>query len=179
MTHKEYIVQFLKKSVDNDGVYWNQCVDMVHHYCKNVLGIDCPRGNAIDLWNKKWNPAYIKIENTLRNNPKQWDIIIFWPTPWNKYWHIWIVDNGNEMNVMVLEQNAWTWNWDWKGANAIRLQLYNYVQPKVLWRYRYLPEKELIDEVISKNSILWDKANDVELRKRLKEHNDYLRSLQK
>lgn len=177
MTHEEYKKLYLTKSVDNDWVYGKQCMDMAHHYCKSVYGVDCPRWDAYSLWSKKRDPRYIKIENTLSNHPRKWDIVIFAPTTINKYWHIAVVDNGNPSNLAVVEQNGWSGNWDGKGTNAIRLAFYNYVQPKVVWRFRYLPEKKLIENQIKSNSELREQSQNQELRQELKRTNDYLRSL--
>ncbi len=179
MTHKEYITKYLKWSVDNDWYYGKQCMDLAHHYCINVHWVDCPKWDAYAVWSKVWNTAYIKIPNTLNNSPRQWDIIIFAPTSTNKYWHIAIVDNGNDTNVWVLEQNAWTWNWDGKWSNAIRLSIYNYVNPKVVWRFRFLPERQLIEDQILRNWILRDTTKNQQLKDKLKETNDYLRAMMK
>ena len=177
MTHEEYKKLYLTKSVDNDGVYGKQCMDMAHHYCKSVYGVDCPKWDAYSLWNKKRDPRYIKIANTLSNHPKQWDIVIFAPTTINKYWHIAVVDNGNPSNLAVVEQNGWTWNWDGKGTNAIRLAFYNYVNPKVVWRFRYIPWKDLIIKSININKQIRELTKDQELKNKLNNLNNYYRSL--
>lgn len=176
MTHQEFVKKYLWKTIDNDKAYWFQCVDLTHTYCKEVLWIDHPAGNAYDLWLKE-RTWYIKIANTLNNYPKQWDIIIFSPTKQNKYWHIAIVDNWNEMNVWVLEQNAWSGNWDGKWLNKVRLSIYNYITPKVAWRFRYMPWKDLIIKSININKQIREATNDEELKKRLNDMNNYYRSM--
>lgn len=176
MTHQEFIAQFLWKSIDNDGAYWKQCVDLTHAYSVNVLKSDHPKWNAFDL-SKKERYWFIKILNTAKNFPKQGDIIIFWPTKNNMYWHIAIVHLWWIMNVTVLEQNWWTGNWDWKWTNAIRLQNYDYTKSKVICWYRYLPYNVLIKDIMLKNSTLYDMIKNHTIQSQLHDINMSLKAI--
>lgn len=176
MNHFDFLNTYRNKKVDNDWSYWYQCVDLTHTYCREVIWYDHPIGNAFELSTKEWK-RYIRIPNKLTNYPKQWDIIIFAPTPVNKYWHIAIVDNGNSMNVMVIEQNWWTGTWDWVKTNSIRLQSYNYINPKVICRYRYCPESVLILDTIDKNKTLLSLITDNKLKEKIKNVNIDLQNL--
>lgn len=39
LTFDEFIANFLNRPVDTDGIYPNQCMDLMHEYCIDVLGL--------------------------------------------------------------------------------------------------------------------------------------------
>ena len=83
MTFDEWVKKYSGKAIDYDGTYGVQCVDLVKHYVKNVLGIS-PKsiGNAIEYYNKRNKVAYLKDNFRWHNNtpdfiPKKGDICVF------------------------------------------------------------------------------------------------------
>ena len=83
MTFDEWVKKYSGKAIDYDGTYGIQCVDLVKHYVKNVLGISPQSiGNAIEYYNKRNKVAYLKDNFRWHNNtpdfiPKKGDICVF------------------------------------------------------------------------------------------------------
>lgn len=83
MTFNTWVKKNLGKGIDFDGVYGVQCVDLVKHYIKNVLGITPQSiGNAIEYYNKRNTSPYLKknfkwIDNYPEFIPKKGDICVF------------------------------------------------------------------------------------------------------
>lgn len=83
MTFEKWVSQNLGKSIDYDGVYGVQCVDLVKHYIKNVLGVKPESiGNAIEYYNKRKTSEYLTknfkwIDNTAEFIPKKGDLCVF------------------------------------------------------------------------------------------------------
>ncbi|MDD7358660.1 MAG: CHAP domain-containing protein [Eubacterium coprostanoligenes] len=83
MTFEKWVSQNLGKSIDYDGVYGVQCVDLVKHYIKNVLGVKPESiGNAIEYYNKRKTSEYLTknfkwIDNTAEFVPKKGDLCVF------------------------------------------------------------------------------------------------------
>ena len=102
---QEFFIKYNNKFLDVDGVFGNQCVDVIKAYVKEVLGIiPVISGNAIDFWN--YPPAgFTLIKNTPFNKPLPGDIII-WNTKYsNPYGHIAVVNWSRYFDVGVFEQN--------------------------------------------------------------------------
>ncbi|MFR5876875.1 MAG: CHAP domain-containing protein [Eubacterium sp.] len=79
----DWVKVYLGKGIDYDGVYGVQCVDLIKHYVKNVLGV-APQsiGNAIEYYNKRKTSSYLKnnftwIDNTASFVPAKGDIAVF------------------------------------------------------------------------------------------------------
>lgn len=83
MTFEKWVSQNLGKSIDYDGVYGVQCVDLAKHYIKNVLGVKPESiGNAIEYYNKRKTSEYLTknfkwIDNTAEFIPKKGDLCVF------------------------------------------------------------------------------------------------------
>ena len=83
MTFEKWVSQNLGKSIDYDGVYGVQCVDLAKHYIKNVLGVKPESiGNAIEYYNKRKTSEYLTknfkwIDNTAEFVPKKGDLCVF------------------------------------------------------------------------------------------------------
>lgn len=83
MTFEKWVSQNLGKSIDYDGVYGVQCVDLVKHYIKNVLDVKPESiGNAIEYYNKRKTSEYLTknfkwIDNTAEFVPKKGDLCVF------------------------------------------------------------------------------------------------------
>lgn len=83
MTFDKWVKENLGKGIDYDGTYGVQCVDLVKHYIKNVLGVTPQSiGNAIEYYNKRKTSEYLTknfkwIDNTPEFIPKKGDLCVF------------------------------------------------------------------------------------------------------
>ncbi|WP_294847976.1 CHAP domain-containing protein [uncultured Eubacterium sp.] len=83
MTFNKWVKQNIGKSIDYDGTYGVQCVDLAKHYIKNVLGVTPQSiGNAIEYYNKRKTSEYLTknfkwIDNTAEFIPKKGDLCVF------------------------------------------------------------------------------------------------------
>lgn len=83
MTFDKWVKENLGKGIDYDGTYGVQCVDLVKHYIKNVLGVTPQSiGNAIEYYNKRKTSEYLTknfkwIDNTTEFIPKKGDLCVF------------------------------------------------------------------------------------------------------
>lgn len=117
--------KWIGKQIDFDKVYWSQCVDWARQFAQEMRApIGTFWGSAYSWWSTgrpfkwtKWKEVVYKPWMI----PTPWDIIFFWPTQANPYWHVAIVDGGSTDKILkIVEQNAWTGNWDGKWGNAIK-----------------------------------------------------------
>lgn len=83
MTMDNWVTANLGKGIDYDGVYGVQCVDLIKHFIKNVLGVTPQSiGNAIEYYNKRKTSSYLTnnftwIDNTASFVPAKGDIAVF------------------------------------------------------------------------------------------------------
>ncbi len=83
MTFDNWVSANIGKGIDYDKVYGVQCVDLVKHYVKNVLGVEPQSiGNAIEYYNKRHTSAYLTDNfvwhpNTITFVPQKGDICVF------------------------------------------------------------------------------------------------------
>lgn len=83
MTFDVWVKANLGKGINYDGVYGVQCVDLIKHYVKNVLGITPQSiGNAIEYYRKRNISAYLTnnfvwYSNTPSFIPQKGDICVF------------------------------------------------------------------------------------------------------
>lgn len=83
ITMDKWVEKNLGKYIDYDKVYGVQCVDLIKHYVKNVLGIEPQSiGNAIEYYNKRKSSDYLTknfiwYSNTPDFIPKKGDICVF------------------------------------------------------------------------------------------------------
>lgn len=117
--------KWIGKQADFDKVYWSQCIDWARQFAQEMRS---PIGtfwwSAYSGWstgrpfrNTKWK----RIDYKKWLVPTAWDIIFFWPTQSNPYWHVAICDGGSTPDLLkIVEQNAWSGNGDGKWENAIK-----------------------------------------------------------
>ena len=83
MTFDNWVKAYLGKGINYDGVYGVQCVDLIKHYVKNVLGVTPQSiGNAIEYYNKRNTSSYLTnnfvwFSNTPSFIPQKGDICVF------------------------------------------------------------------------------------------------------
>lgn len=83
ITFDEWVLKNLGRGIDYDGAYGVQCVDLVKHFVKNVLGVTPQSiGNAIEYYNKRTTSKYLTdnftwISNTPDFVPQKADVCVF------------------------------------------------------------------------------------------------------
>ena len=95
--------------LDYDGVYGNQCVDLIYYYYR-YLGVASPGGNACDFINNKLPTGWTRITKNIV--PQPGDIAVWkvnysdgtWTT--GTYGHIGIVVSGNSSKYSMIHQNV-------------------------------------------------------------------------
>jgi len=100
---KDFINQFNNSSLDFDGVYGGQCVDLAKAWL-DWLGYEVSGawGNAID-WDKHGSKADLEwIPNTPSGVPKEGDLIVW---NWKPYGHIAIFVEGDVNSFKSFDQN--------------------------------------------------------------------------
>lgn len=110
MTLIEFINRYNGKYVDTDGAYGGQCMDLMHQYCVEVLGIQdlsilaAPSAQAV--WNTfstvKGHELFEKIENTPTGVPQEGDIMFWINLP---YGHVAIFHDGDANKFKSFDQN--------------------------------------------------------------------------
>jgi hypothetical protein len=122
MTFDEHIAKWQGKPIDTDGAYGFQCMDEMHNYIKEVLGLDysvlaAPTARLVyeNFNNLKGHEYFDRIPQTLTGIPKDGDIIL-WKEPYGYYYdtglkkwtyagHVGISKGSTLWNVTAFEQN--------------------------------------------------------------------------
>lgn len=113
MNLEQFIAKWSGKPVDFDGVYPNQCMDLMHQYVNDVLGITDRRAlsapGAKDVYLNYPNGVaddeyFDRIPVSPDQNPQPGDII-FWGTEVGKYGHVAICVSGDKRNFMSFDAN--------------------------------------------------------------------------
>jgi len=123
ISYLRYKRKHLWQFVDADGYYGYQCVDLIRHYCRECYNFNMGKlPSAKDANTKTTFPWWYTVK-VGQEELKKWDIIILWPTPWNKHGHIAIIDKSDDTGVWIMEQNG---SWKWSGQkipwNEIRIR---------------------------------------------------------
>ena len=112
MTLNEFIKKFDKKTVDFDGAYGGQCVDLFNKYLVDVLGItnpiqQFPVASAYQIFGyAKNNSNFVCIPNDPTAVPQAGDIMI-WNQGVGPHGHVGVFVEGDVMSFRSFEQN---WN---------------------------------------------------------------------
>lgn len=134
MRFDTWVKNYSGMSLNPDGVYGVQCVDLIKHYCVNVIGIKKAYtdawGNAVEWYtqfNKKpWLTAnFIRIANTAKFVPQKGDIAIFKTS--SKNGHIAVCTGvGDTKSFQAYDEN-------YNGTHAgMTLRTFTYTTPKKL-----------------------------------------------
>jgi uncharacterized coiled-coil protein SlyX len=110
MTFDEFKSKWNGKGIDFDGAYGDQCMDLMHQYCVEVLGITDGRVLAAPAAKDVWNtPVFGKdkfesIANSPTGVPQKGDIVLF-GTEVGPYGHVAIVQSADVNTVTTFDQN--------------------------------------------------------------------------
>ena len=110
MTLNEFVQRYNGKYVDTDGAYGGQCMDLMHQYCVEILGIQdlsvLAAPSAQQVWNNfpnvKGHELFDKIENTPTGIPQEGDIMLWTNLP---YGHVAIFVEGDANSFRSFDQN--------------------------------------------------------------------------
>lgn len=118
MTISEFFNKWSGKGIDFDYFYGFQCMDLVHQYAVEVVGVDIPAAPAAkDVWLKE-TPGYTKIPNTPTGVPLKGDIVI-WGVGVGAYGHIAVFEKGDINTFTSFDQN-------WPVNSLCHFQQHNY-----------------------------------------------------
>lgn len=112
MTIDIYFQSIIGKKLDYDGVYANQCVDLIKDYADKVLGL-IPQavGDAHEYYTNYYKYKYLsdnfdRIPNTPDFIPRKGDIAVY-NTGYGKYGHVCICSGVGNINYFyAYEQNG-------------------------------------------------------------------------
>lgn len=110
MTFDDFIAKQTGKPVDFDGVYPNQCMDLMHQYVYDVLGLTDRRllahPSAYQVFTDFNETDYFeKIANTPTGVPQKGDIVLFNKTSSNPYGHVCVFVSGDENAFKSFDAN--------------------------------------------------------------------------
>ncbi len=112
MTFKDFVSKYKNKSIDFDGHYSFQCMDLFNQYLVDVLGISnpiqmFPVASAYQIWDyAKDNEKFERVVNDPNAVPQEGDIIV-WGKGVGPHGHVAIYINGDVMKFTSFDQN---WN---------------------------------------------------------------------
>lgn len=106
---QEFIKKWKGKHVDFDGIYPDQCMDLMHQYVYEVLGIKdaavLAAPSAYQVYtNFRWGDLFDRIPNTPLAIPKEGDIIV-WGQDLGAHGHIAIVVEAELMTFKSFDAN--------------------------------------------------------------------------
>ena len=115
MTYTKWVKLYKGTKIDYDNAYGVQCVDLIKHYIKKVLGTTPQSiGNAYQYWEKR-NSKYISnlfvpVKNNKYTIPKTGDVFVRssgYNSKGERTGHIGVcTGNGNTEYFFAYEQNA-------------------------------------------------------------------------
>jgi len=158
MKLKDFILKWQGRYIDFDNYYGNQCMDLLHQYCVEVLGITDGRvlsaPAAKDIFNNFdtifGHELFDKITNTPDGIPNEGDIMIWGHGTWG---HVAMYYEGNVNTFKSLDQNYPT-------GTPCHIQGHNYNNVLGWLRYKGSPPQEdlqkILDEMRFERDRNWD-----------------------
>lgn len=122
MTTSEFFTKWNGKSLDFDGFYGYQCMDLYQQYNKDVVVAPyVPSPFAKDVWNNYPKNFYTRIANTPNGVPQKGDVVIWGGGVNGGAGHIAVFYQGNVYSFTSFDQN-------WNGQYChFQSHNYNYV----------------------------------------------------
>jgi hypothetical protein len=123
ITFDAFIAKYTDKPVDYDGIYPNQCMDLMHLYVEEVLGFTekslLAAPSASQAYLNYSGSEFQKIDNSFLNVPQKGDILFF-GTKVGPYGHVCIFTSGNVLNFKSFDAN-------WPVGSLPHIQDHNYI----------------------------------------------------
>jgi hypothetical protein len=106
MTVQEFVTKYENQTVDFDGKYGGQCVDLYRQYVKEVLDLpqSPPVTGAKDIFNSYLSDHFTRITNTPTGIPRNGDVVI-WGSEVGQYGHVAIFLEGDTSSFLSFDQN--------------------------------------------------------------------------
>jgi hypothetical protein len=123
MSFDEFITKWTGKPIDTDNAFGAQCMDLMHKYVEEVLGLPdkslLAAPSASQAYTNFTATKYFKkIDNTLLGVPNKGDIVFFGPTVGN-WGHVCVYISGSVMGFKSFDQN-------WPVSSYPHIQDHNY-----------------------------------------------------
>lgn len=139
MTFDEFIGKWKGKTIDFDGIYPNMCMDLMHFYVYECLGLTdktllaSPSASQVYTdFKPEWGKFFEKIDNTPSGVPARGDILFF-GTQIGPYGHVCIFYDGDANNFRSFDAN-------WPVGTLPHLQNHDY--NGVLGWLRFKPQEQ-------------------------------------
>lgn len=147
MTFDDFIGKWNDRGIDFDGYYGNQCMDLMHQYIVEVLGLTDGRILAADTAKDVYlkfssvigNQYFEKIDNTPTGVPQKGDIM-FWGQTVGTAGHVAIYLDGDVNKFRSFDQN-------WPTGSKCHLQNHDY--SGVIGWLRLKPEAKTIPVLVT------------------------------
>jgi hypothetical protein len=112
LTLDQFRAKWNGKGIDFDGAYGDQCMDLMHQYCVEVLGITngavlaapAAKDVYLNFSNVTGHELFDKIDNTPTGVPQAGDIV-FWGTGIGPYGHVAVFVQGDVNSFRSFDQN--------------------------------------------------------------------------
>lgn len=109
ITFDEFIKKWTGKPVDFDGIYPNQCMDLMHQYSYEVLGITdkavLAKPSAYQVYSEfSWDSYFKKVANTPTGVPDKGDLVVF-DTKVGQWGHVCIFVDGDAKKFNSFDAN--------------------------------------------------------------------------
>jgi len=191
MKFSDFILKWQGRYIDFDGYYGNQCMDLLHQYCVEVLGITDGRVLAapgakhifLNFDTIFGREHFDKITNTPNGIPKNGDIMIWGSGTWG---HVAMYIDGNVNSFKSFDQNYPT-------GTPCHIQDHRYNNVLGWLRYKGSPPQEdmqaILDEMRGDRDRNWNlyqeelrikeelKAEIVELKKSDEGYQEFIREM--
>lgn len=123
MNFDDFKAKWMGRSVDYDGLYGFQCVDLIRQGFKEMH--DLPGGGgvprALNYWTTTPQDVLTKFHQVSNSEAQKGDVVILWGLNGNPDGHIgWATGGLTATQVEIFEQNGSTGNGSGAGADAIR-----------------------------------------------------------
>lgn len=122
ITFDDFVTKWNGKPVDFDGIYPNQCMDLMHQYVYDVLGLTdktiLAAPAAYQAYTNNFPKYFTKIDNTPTGIPQKGDII-FWGQAVGPFGHVAIVKDANMNTLNSFDAN-------WPTGTLPHIQSHNY-----------------------------------------------------
>jgi len=161
MMLNEFVEKWQGKYLDFDGMYGVQCMDLMHQYCVEVLGLSNPKilaaPGAKDVYNNFENITgheyFEKIPNSLTALPLEGDIL-FWD--WGNWGHVAICVN----QITQLTFYSFDANYPNSGDYPhIQKHTYSSVLGWLRFKKDSIPQSPELTECLKQHGELVDKCN--------------------
>lgn len=121
----EWVQSQIGVGIDYDGVYGNQCVDLIKAYY-HYLGVDAVRGNGKDYANNSLPEGWSRVEG---GTPEKGDILVYGESASNEYGHVAIYESDYETYHQNFNGHAYVEKVTSYRYNGLSNSYWGYIRP--------------------------------------------------